>query len=231
MSDLAGAAAYVDRLATADPFESLRVNKRLQVSNTTRLRDGFATGRLFGTAPELAQFSGPERTWLLTAEVAYECEEWTRARTAYNAVSEKLGQRAKPGQACYLQFMRAMCAMNIQPADVREPIEILTFCSRTYVSTPTWPRVQLALWNLLQWDESTRANALDQLAKLIASTAPQSYKDEALFNRAQFFMVVRKDWPAARAMFNQLTSSSVVWVRQGALNWLDDTIRSKQGFP
>lgn len=92
---------------------------------------------------------------------------------------------AKPGQACYLQFMLAMCAMNLQPSQLREPTEILTSCSRAYLTTPTWPRVQLALWNLLQWDESTRATGLDHLTKLITSTAPQSYKDEALFHHAQ----------------------------------------------
>ncbi len=231
VGDFAAASAYVDRLAKADPFEALRLAGKLQVSNTSRLRDGFATGRLFATAPELALFGGQERSQLLSAEVAYECEEWQRALNLYRVVGAGLGDRSRPGQECYLQFMVANCLLALHPEQLDEPKSILGRCSKEFTGTPTWPRIQIGLWNILQWDDATRSQGLTELGRLITADVPQAYRDEALFHRAQHYVVVRRDWPTAKAWFNHLTSSSVPWIRQGAANWLDDTIRQKQGLP
>ncbi len=207
--DRKAALAALDRMAGQDPFEDLRRAGNTPVSNVSRLRDGFATGRMFATAEELALFQGRERAALITAELAFECEEWVVALNAYRSVLERFGPRLKPEQQMYVEFMIALSMLSDRQGDRDAAVVILRRLSLGPETAPTWWRVEEALFDYLRWFDPTKAEAFAILDRVLASRCSEVVKDRFLWLKS--FLTETHGDPKLiaqqRAWWIQLTSS------------------------
>lgn len=188
-----------------DPIDQAMAGNGL--SNFGRLRDGFASGRLYATKAELALFPPKVLPRVVLAEMAFECEHWSDAVQGYTTLIASAGSSLSKEALLYLRYALASCLLYQNQVPKAKAILLEHFSGTSPLSGKakiTHMRAMMALSNAFQ-----REDPFPWLHKALEAAPDAESRVDVQFLIGQHYFV-RKDRPEhaaqARTIFTTLMS-------------------------